>query len=213
MTLVNKIRSLTNPELAHIIHITDRFQDLLSRPSVNMPAVAGFLDDLDHPVRLAAVRSLKQKHLKHLFNAADCFRPVCIDYVVPKARGARNPVRHYGKNSLPAFSIFEKRFLRPQKNARELWGYNFQSMSPLTGPGYFIAHDNQDRGEVDIDYNEVPPESPTGWPPVVENTKGLGRLVYAYMIDRLRGVTQEVSIGRAWKQGKIQNAWFILCRE
>ena len=106
MTLVNKIRSLTNPELAHIIHITDRFQDLLSRPSVNMPAVAGFLDDLDHPVRLAAVRSLKQKHLKHLFNAADGFRPVCIDDVVPKARGARNPVRHYGKNSLPAFSIF-----------------------------------------------------------------------------------------------------------
>jgi hypothetical protein len=213
MTLVNKVRSLTNPELAHIIHVTDRFQDLLSRPSVDMPAVAGFLDDLAHPVRLAAVRSLKPRHLRHLYDAADGFCRVGIDDVVPKDRGARNPVRHYGKNSLPAFTIFEKRFLRPAEDALELWGYNHQAMSPLTGPGYFVARDNPDRGEVDIDYNHIPPESPPGWPPVVENTRGLSRLVYAYMVDRLRGVTLEVTIGRAWKQGKIQNNWFILCRE
>jgi hypothetical protein len=213
MTILNKVRSLTNPELAHIIHIADKFQDMLLEPSVDTPAVARFLDDLAHPVRLVAVRSLKQKHLKHLYDAVDGFRPVGIDDLVPKARGARSPVRHYGKNSLPAFSIFEKRFLRPEKEARELWGYNFQSMSPLTGPGYFIARDNEERREVDIDYNRVPPERPAGWPPLAENTKGLSRLVYAYMIDRLRGITPEVSIGRAFKQGKIQNAWFILCRE
>ena len=213
MTLINRFRSLTNPQLAHIIHVADRFQDLLSRPEVDMPAVAGFLDELDHPVRLAAVRSLGPKHLKRLYDAAGGFRKVTIDDVVPKAKGANTQVRHYGKNSLPAFTIFEKRFIRPEKDAQELWGYNFQTMSPLTGPGYFIARDAQDRGEVDIDYNHVPPESPPGWPKVIENTKGLSRLVYAYMIDRLRGITQEVSIGRAWKKDKIQNAWFILCRE
>jgi len=213
MTLINRFRSLTNPGLAHIIHVADRFQDMLRNPAVDMPTVAGFLDDLDHPVRLAAVRSLSPKHLKHLYDAAASFRKVTINDVVPKAKGANNQVRHYGKNSLPAFTIFEKRFIRPEKDARELWGYNFQTMSPLTGPGYFIARDNQERDEVDIDYNHVPPESPPGWPKLAENTKGLSRLVYAYMIDRLRGITQQVSIGRAWKQGKIQNAWFILCRE
>jgi hypothetical protein len=213
MTLINRIRSLTNPELAHIIRITDRFQTMLRKPAVDMPALAAFLDELDHPVRLAAVRSLGQKHLKHLYDAADGFSKVTISHVVPKARGAGTQVRHYGKNSLPAFSIFEKRFIRPKKDAKELWGYNFQAMAPLTGPGYFIARDNPDRGEVDIDYNHVPPESPPGWPLVVENTKGLGKLVYGYMIDRLRGITKEVSIGRAWKKDKIQNAWFILCRE
>ena len=213
MTLVNRIRSLTNPELAHIIAVTDRFQTLLSEPSIDMSAVAGFLDDLEHPVRLAAVRSLGPKDLKRLYDAAGGFRRVTIDDVVPKAKGAGEQVRHYGKNSLPAFTIFEKRFIRPQKDAKELWGYNFQTMAPVTGPGYFIARDAQDRGEVDIDYNHVPPESPPGWPKVSENTRGLSRLVYAYMIDRLRGITQEVSIGRAWKKDKIQNAWFILCRE
>jgi len=213
MTLINRFRSLTNPQMAHIIHITDRFQDLLRRPAVDMPAVAKFLDDLDHPVRLAAVRSLGPKHMKNLYAAAGGFCKVTINDVVPKSRGAGTQVRHYGKNSLPAFTIFEKRFLRPEKDAQELWGYNFQTMSPLTGPGYFIARDNKDRGEVDIDYNHVPPESPPGWPQIVENTKGLSRLVYAYMIDRLRGITKQVSIGRAWKNDKIQNAWFILCRE
>lgn len=213
MTLLSKLRSLTNPELAHIIHVADRFRDLLSRPSVDMPALARFLGDLAHPVRLAAVRSLRPRHLTRLYDAAQGFRRVCIDDLVPRDRGARNTVRHYGKNSLPAFTIFEKRFLRPAEDASELWGYNHQAMSPLTGPGYFMARDNPERGEVDIDYNRVPPESPPGWPPVVENTKGLSRLVYAYMIDRLRGITPEVYIGRAWKQGQIQNAWFILCRE
>jgi hypothetical protein len=213
MTLLNKVRSLSNPELAHIIHVTDRFQALLRKPPVDMPAVAGLLDDLDHPVRLAAVRSLKPRHLEHLYDAAGGFRRVGIDDLVPKARGAGSPVRHYGKNSLPAFTIFEKRFLRPAEDARELWGYNHQTMSPLTGPGYFTARDNPERGEVDIDYNHIPPESPPGWPRLADNTRGLGRLVYGYMIDRLRGITGEVSIGRAWKRGKIQKAWFVLCRE
>jgi len=213
MTLSSKFRSLANPGLAHIIEVTGRFQDMLSQMPVDMPAVAAFLDDLDHPVRLAAVRALGQKHLKNLYDAAQGFRPVNLDDVVPKDLGPGTQVRHYGKNSLPAFSIFEKRFMRPERDAQELWGYNFQSMAPLTGPGYFIARDNPERGEVDVDYNHVPPESPPGWPAVVENTRGLGRLVYGYMIDRLRGITGEVSIGRAWKKGKIQNAWFILCRE
>jgi hypothetical protein len=125
-------------------------------------------------------------------------------------------VRHFGKNSLPAFSFFEKRFMRPAEDAAELWGYNFQVLqflSVVTGPGYFLARDSAERGEVDVDYYSVPPESPDGWPPVQSNEKGLSRLVYAYMVDRLRGITSQVSIGRAWKQGKVQSAWFVLCRQ
>ncbi|MBW1808366.1 MAG: hypothetical protein JRJ87_09245, partial [Deltaproteobacteria bacterium] len=80
-------------------------------------------------------------------------------------------------------------------------------------PGYFVAYNDPDRGEVLVDYNQQPAERPTGWPKLADNTQGLSRLVYGFMIDRLRGVTSQVSIGRAWKKGKIQKAWFALCRE
>jgi hypothetical protein len=212
MNLISKLRAVSNPPLAHIVELTDRFAGLLGGPAVDMPAVAGLLDALEHPVRLAAVRSLGRKQLAHLYEAAKGYRTVTLADLVPKTQPTRTEVRHYGKNSLPAFSIFEKRFLRPAEDAEELWGYNFQRLAPITGPGYFIARDNPERGEVDIDYHQVPPERPDGWPQLADNDRGLGRLVYGQMVDHLRGITAEVSIGRAWKKGKIQPAWFILCR-
>jgi hypothetical protein len=211
--LVHTIRSAINPDLAHIIEIQGQLQSLLGGNRPPISEVAIFLDGLDHPCRVAAIRSLGASHQKRLYDAAEGFRTTTIDDVVPMEQGVRTPVRHFGKNSLPAFSIFEKRFLRPNEDAQELWGYNFQTMTPITGPGYFIARNAPDRGEVDIDYYSVPPESPLGWPAVKDNEHGLSKLVYGYMVDRLRGITRQVSIGRAWKKGKIQPAWFILCRE
>ena len=66
------------------------------------------------------------------------------------------PLRHYGKNSMPMFTLFEKRFYRPEgqdPNApRELCGANFQRISPLTGPGYFVVTPHPSRAnEVDVD--------------------------------------------------------------
>jgi len=212
MLLKNRIKSLASPDLAHLIGLQDTFQSLIVRDA---PAqdLAGLLNGLDHRSRLACTRSLGPGHLKKLYEQVDGFRKVTIADVVPPTVGVRNPVRHYGKNSLPAFTIFEKRFLSPEKGATELWGYNHQALAPVTGNGYFVAYDAKDRPEVDIDYNRVPPERPAGWPELKPNDRGLSTLVYAYMVDKLRGITEHVSIGRAWKKGKIQPAWFILCRE
>jgi hypothetical protein len=212
MSIVTTLRSALVPDVAHIFAYQCELKSLL-QGAISPRVVADYLDGLDHNTRLAAIRSLSPKHLKNLFDAVSGFRNTTIDDVVPPEVGVRVTVRHYGKNSLPAFTIFEKRFLRPSEGTSELWGFNFQTLAPVTGPGYFVARNAPDRGEVDIDYTAVPSEAPAGWPTVQPNERGISTLVYAHMVDRLRGVTSQVSIGRAWKKGKIQPAWFILCRE
>jgi hypothetical protein len=213
MTLINRLRAFRSPDLAHIIESQDQLQSLLSVKKPSIQGIAAFLEGLDHPRCLAAIRSLGAGHQKKLFDAAGGFRKVRVDDLVPPKAGVRCTVRHYGKNSLPAFRIFEKRFIRPEKGAAELWGYNHQAMSPLTGPGYFVATDEPGSGEVLFDYTQLPPEQPAGWPRLKENTRGFSLLVYAHTVDRLRGVTREVSIGKVWKKGKPQPAYFVLCRE
>jgi len=212
MHLGNAVRSAINPDLAHIIEAQSHLASLVDGPRPDVEQVGRLLDELDHSSRVAAIRSLGARQMKRLYDAAEGVRRITIDDVVPPAVGERQTVRHYGKNSLPVFSIFEKRFLRPDKEARELWGHNFQLLSPVTGPGYFVARDAADRGEVDIDYYSIPPEQPHGWPALRPNEAGLSRLVFAYMVDRLRGITAQVTIGRAYKKGKEQPAWFVLCR-
>jgi hypothetical protein len=212
MSIVTTLRSALVPDVAHIFAYQCELKSLL-KGTISPREVADYLDSLDHNTRLASIRSLAPKDLKNLFDAVDGFRKTTIDDVVPREKGERVTVRHYGKNSLPAFTIFEKRFLRPSPDSAELWGFNFNNLVPITGPGYFVARNAPDRGEVDIDYTAVPPEAPSGWPEVQPNEKGISTLVYAHMVDRLRGITPQVSIGRAWKKGKIQSAWFILCRE
>ena len=213
MTVRHRLKSRLLPDLAHIIEVQEQLHRLVMQSGATPQVVAEYLDSLDHPRRVAAVRTLDRNALRRLYDLVEGFRPVTIDDVVPPATGVRREVRHYGKNSLPAFTIFEKRFLRPAKGADELWGYNFQSLAPVTGPGYFVAVNATDRPEVDIDYTRIPPEQPQGWPTLKPNEKGLSNLVYAHMVDRLRGITKHVSIGRAWKKGKVQGAWFILCKE
>ena len=213
MSLVHRIVALHHPDLAHVIEHQRQLRAMLSVRRPSAPEVSDFLDELDHSSRLAAVRSLGRRHQSRLYDAVEGFRPISIDDIVPLDLGARTPVHHYGKNSLPLFTIFQKRFLRPENNAEELWGYNYQTMSPITGPGYFIAYNATDRPEVDIDYTALPPERPFGWPDVQVNNKGFSSMVYAHMIDKLRGVSEHVTIGRAWKKGKVQPAWFVLVRE
>ena len=201
------------PDLAHIFRLQKQVQGLCATDSPQVDKLSDLLDELDHSSRLAALRSLSARHLRHIYEAVEGHRSIGVDFLVPSSRGAMDPVRHFGKNSLPAFSIFEKRFLRPEKGARELWGYNHQSMSPITGPGYFVAYDSPRQGEGYIDYTRLPPRAPEFWPAMASNTTGLSRFVYGHMVDRLRGLSQHVSIGRAWRHGKEQNAWFVLCRD
>jgi hypothetical protein len=94
-----------------------------------------------------------------------------------------------------------------------LLGYNFQSLSPITGPGYYVAHPSAEAGEVDIDYTMVPKERPSSWPDILPNSSRFGRFVYYGMVDVMRGISSHVSIGRAKKKDGWMDAWFVLVRE
>jgi hypothetical protein len=186
--------------------------------------VAQLLDGLAHEERVAAVRVLGKDQQRRLWDAVDGFRPVTLADVVPPSVESNRAVRHFGKNSLALFTRFEKRFLRPDGQdpaaPTELHGYNFQESSLgswFSGPGYFVAVASPDRPEVQIDYRRLPATQPEGWPQdwpkIRSNEKGGARLVYGFMVDTLRRVSEHVTIGRANRHGKDMNAWFLLCRD
>lgn len=189
-------------------------QDFFGKEKIDMKGLADYLDGLDHSTRLREVRSLTAKQQAVLFEAAKGFRPLSLDDFVPKNVPPLKPVIHHGKNSLPFFTHFQKPMCRPdaKTTAPELWGYNEQLLKPVTGPGYFCTKPAE-QGEVVIDYLSVPPGKPSHWPEIHPNSAGLSRFVYYQTRDFMRGVSKHVSIGRATRNGKPMNNWFVLCRE
>ncbi len=179
--------------------------------------LAGFLDGLPSADRIRAIRRLGRPEQRRLYDAVRGFAAVRLVDLVPAPTPDLVAVRHYGRNTLPLFTLFEKRFARPREQdpaaPGRVIGFNFQTMSPVTGPGYFVAHEDAERGEVLIDYREVPTQAPTDWPLIRPNDRGLGRLVYGNMVDTLRRVSEHVTIGSAARGGKDLGSWFVLCRE
>jgi hypothetical protein len=193
---------------------------VLLEPTMNLPRLETVLDGLGHAGRLATVHGWERKTLARLFEAAKGHHALGLEHFVPAAVGPMTEVIHHGKNSLPLFSHFQKRFTRPEgaeSPPKELWGFNRQANEGFTGPGYFVVHTafdgGQVEGEVAIDYRKAPGGKVAAWPEVIPNEAKLGRFVYAGMVDVMRGVSSHVSIGRAWKHGKWMDAWFALCRE
>ncbi|MFA6033147.1 MAG: hypothetical protein WC889_09635 [Myxococcota bacterium] len=184
---------------------------LIMDSGVKMQAVSDLLDGLPHDERVAAVRSLCKKQLSALWTKADLFGELTLDFYVPAATPPMTEVRHFGKNSLPMFTIFEKRFFR--LNDTEIGGANFNDISWLTGPGYYVAAEDKNRKELVIDYRKYPDTKPEGWPKIKSNTSGISTLVYGNMVDITRRVSAHVSIGSATNGGKDMGAWFMLCRD
>lgn len=182
---------------------------------MDLPRLGKDLDELGHGARVWATRQWSRGTQARLWEAAKGFRPVTLDDYVPAAVPPFVEVRTWGKNTLPAHTLFQKRFCRPSDpDAKDrLYGYNFQSLSAFSGPGYYVAHPSPDAGEVDIDYTMLPPEKPPAWPDIVPNSARLGILIYHGMIDVMRGISSHVSIGRAKKKGQWMDAWFVLVRE
>jgi hypothetical protein len=185
---------------------------------LDVARLAKDLDEIGHEGRVWAVKQWTPANMAVLYEAVKGFRPVTLDDYVPQGVPPMMPVHHHGKNSLPAHNFFQKRFSRPARTegaeAQDiLVGYNFQTLSPLTGPGYYVAHPSPDAGEVDIDYTMLPSVKPVEWPPIVPNSGRLGRFVYYGMIDVMRGISTHVSIGRAKKKHGWMDAWFVLVRE
>jgi len=183
--------------------------------------ISAGLDALDQESRVSAVRSLGRSDQRRLYESFDSILPLRLTDMVSPECADLESVRHYGRNTLPAFRIFEKRFCRPPDSdpakPDALWGYNFQTMAWLTGPGYFVAREDPTRPEVLVDYHHVPPggtgQQPEGWPEVRSNEGIPARFVYGFMIDTLRRVSEHVTIGSAARNGKDLGSWFVLARQ
>lgn len=179
--------------------------------------IAAYLDQLSADERRDQSQSLGPRDQRLLWTLCEGAE-VTIDQMVPPER-AGETVRHIGRNTLPVFKLFEKRFYRPSAESDELWGYNEGATRPLVGPGYFVCHMSaQDErtdpavAELVINYERLPERAPEGWPEVRSNERGVSKLVYAFMHDYMRRVSEHVTIGRAHIKGKESNNYFTLCR-
>ena len=185
-------------------------------PACPAARLAALFDGLSPAMRVALVRRLGRGEQRALYEKVDGAAPLTLVDLVPADRGALVTVRHRGLNTLPAFRVFEKRFCRlPEEDAAAptaLAGYNFQTMAPLTGPGYFVAVEDPDRAEVCVDYRRLPAIKPDDWPTIRSNESGLARFVYGFMVDRLRRVSEHVTIGSAARKGRDLGSYFALAR-
>ena len=181
--------------------------------SVDAVELAAMLDEATDEERVAAVMGLNARQQAILFDAVEGFRPLGLDHFVPLETPLLHAVDHHGRNSLPMFRRFAKRFCRPEDDASVLWGYNRNPrlIQPVTGPGYFLCY-SAGVGEVVIDYCDVPSDRPDGWPKIRPNSAGLSHFIYHNTKDTMRGVSEHVSVGRAARAGKPMDNWFVLCR-
>lgn len=173
------------------------------------------LDAMDHRNRAYTVLSATKADLETLWELVKD-QPVDCDHFVPSGTEPLKEVIHHGKNSLPAFTHFQKRFCRTGENG-DVSGYNHQPWSWLVGPGYFVAHSTAEEKDAPsdfaIDYTIVPKEKPEAWPPIQDNDGGLRAVTYGRMKDYMRKVSSHVAIGKAYLEGKFRGQYFILCRE
>jgi hypothetical protein len=185
-------------------------------PQIDLPRIRRILDELGLAGRLDTIRGWDAQKQAALYEAAKGFLPLTLEHFVPASVGPLTEVIHHGKNSLPAFTHFQKRFCKPKDAAGdggELWGYNHQDLQVWTGPGYFVTHTAEEPGEIAIDYTRLPLGKPAGWPDVLPNSSKLGRFVYYGTVDVMRGLSKHVSIGRARRGEHWMDAWFVLCRQ
>lgn len=190
-------------------------RELLGYGPIDIDALARRLEALDEAGRVAFVRGLKKADMLRLWDACEG-REVTADDFVPRGTRIGTEVIHKGKNSLPAFSDFEKRFTPADGRPGQVYGYNHNWFNFTTaGPGYFVGHFRPDETAFGLDYYEVPPVSaplPATWPKVRKNEIGLQVLIYAKMVDYMRKVCDGVTIGRAWMRGKRTSNFFLLAR-
>ena len=186
----------------------------LRRGAADMDSLSTWLDGLSNTERSAEILTLGKSAQKALWTLC-AERVVQIEDMVPLDIPTLQPVRHLGRNSLPVFSRFEKRFCRIDADPNLLVGYNEGPTRPYVGPGYFTARISTEleRGCTVIDYTMIREEHAQDWPSVKPNTSGLCKVVYGNMLDYLRKVSTHVTIGKAWKNGKETENYFMLLRE
>jgi hypothetical protein len=177
------------------------------------PEISVYLDSLSPDARVEQMLSVTGKRVAALYDLVAGGPPVRIADFLPEGLKDGEMAIFEGRNSLPAFTRFQKRFVRKGK---DVVGYNHQiSAVPtglFTGPGYFVTLDGDEThpDELLFDYTITPPFFPSQFPAYKPNESGLSRLVYANMKDYCRRVARGVVVGEAFKNGKRENAWFSL---
>lgn len=193
--------------------IARSLHDLL-RGGASSTEIAAFLDALTPDARVAEMLSVTGSSIKRLYEAVADAPTVTLEEFVPQA--TKGTLIYEGRNSLPLFSRFQKRFMRVSSSSGSpvVIGYNHQSMKFVTGPGYFVVKAANGEGphgsELLFDYTEAPPTEPEGWPAYTPNERGLSKPVYGAMKDYVRRVARGVVVGKAYKLGVDQKAYFSL---
>jgi len=190
----------------------------LVRSSKEIDVIASQFDGLDHAGRMREIVALSAKDMARLYDLSAGRGCVLTGDYVPANKPPLTEVIHWGRNSLPAFRTFQKRFCWPSRGhvPKVALGYNEQSTAVFTGPGYFTAREDKGEGGVPtvvIDYKLLPNEKAESWPKILPNTAKLSRFIYNGMQDWMWKVSNHVTIGRARKDSGWMDAWFILCRE
>lgn len=187
---------------------------VLLEPKIDLQRLSEILDGLGHEGRVHACTTWTPKQKEAIFEAAKGFKPLDLDFLVPSSVGPLVEVIHDGHNTLPMFSHFQKRFVKLEGEDFPIGGYNKQSMQAFTGPGYFCASkgEGEHEGELVFDYTKVPKNKPASWPEIQKNEGGIAGIVNGGMVDYLRGISNHVSIGVAFKDGKPRHQWFTLVR-
>ncbi|MFO0549649.1 MAG: hypothetical protein U0271_14755 [Polyangiaceae bacterium] len=190
------------------ITTAENLSDMVRR-NASRETIASFLDAQTVARRLELVLAVRGSLVGKLYDAVGGGEPWSPEDIVPADE--MGTVILEGRNSLPAFTRFQKRFARVHN---EVVGYNHQLMSFATGPGYFVVRPPT-RGEtvedeLFFDYTSLPAGIPAGWPRFETNEVGLSRAVYMDMKDYCRRVARGVLVGKAYKRGVAQNAFFTL---
>src|SRR5262245_32871561 len=146
--------------------------------------IESYLDHLSPEERVKEVLSVTGRGVGRLYHAVADAAPVTIDELIPPS--TKGTVVYEGRNSLPAFSRFQKRFLRLEDGSVLGYNHNPQLVMSVTGPGYFWVKPPTGQGEhgteLFFDYTEAPSTEPAGWPAYKANEKGLvSRFVYGHM--------------------------------
>ncbi len=180
--------------------------------------IASFLNGVGLEEKISATRSLSGPRVqRRLWDTVATNPRVVLSDLVPSGHQPLKPVVFHGKNSLPAFTTFEKICCRPPsaQAADELWGYNETVVRGLVGPGYYVVRSTAEAklGGAAFDYTLLPGGTADGWPELRENHKGVSRLVYAGMVDYMRRVADDVFIGSATKGNRELGSYFLLVRE
>ncbi|MBI4705533.1 MAG: hypothetical protein HY744_30940 [Deltaproteobacteria bacterium] len=186
----------------------------LLRQGARRPDLASLLAELSPAERVEQVLAVTGRRVDALFDAAADGPPATIEDFVPADAPPETTIIFEGRNSLPLFSRFQKRFAR--LGSGEIVGYNHQPWSPLVGPGYFVVKPAGPAGPLAghlfLDYVARPGGIPAGWPPFRPNEGLLSRPVWADMKDYMRRVAPGVLVGKAYRRGWPAGYFFVLVR-